>query len=363
LFCGQLDVDLPARGRRPTAHHHRHQPGHRREVGNQPAGAGTRPPYRDDVLILARTGQVSSWSSSAARACGSLAVACRRRSRWRVPDTLLASRPVNPDPPLPMSRIKERLLRAWLAGKRLTGLSFPRRFPTCSFPTFRTAGADAPQREQLAQPNQRPPRPRHRLETASRRQRRGHFGKAGLDRGHRLVFQRGRDEVARPEDVQRQLDNLGLAAGRLEVWEDEATEFLQATVDAADADGRLRGILDAVRSNRVEDDFSGHWSHAHEDFERKLYRKRSTARSALTSIQHREPPSVSNRRCWIRADTTGPDRPLTCGNCPLVHDHPDLRGHQPDPAHGHGPPAPQVVMVGADLRFLGIWLVADGSFG
>jgi hypothetical protein len=112
----------------------------------------------------------------------------------------------------------------------------------------------------------------------------GHFGKAGLDGGHRLVFQRGRDEVARPEDVQRQLDNLGLAAGRLEVWEDEATEFLQATVDAADADGRLRGILDAVRSNRVEDDFSGHWSHAHEDFERKLYRKRSTARSALTSI-------------------------------------------------------------------------------
>ena len=62
-----------------------------------------------------------------------------------------------------------------------------------------------------------------------------------------------------------------------DLWrgEDEAAEFLQATVDAADADGRLRGILDAVRSNRVEDDFSGHWSHAREDFERKLYRKRS----------------------------------------------------------------------------------------
>jgi len=26
---------------------------------------------------------------------------------------------------------------------------------------------------------------------------------------------------------------------------------------------------------------------------------------------------------------------------PLVHDHPDLRRHQPDPAHGHGPPAPE----------------------
>jgi hypothetical protein len=59
---------------RPAARHHRQQPGHRREVGNQPAGVGTRPPYRDDVLILARTGRVSGLSSSAARACG---VACR----------------------------------------------------------------------------------------------------------------------------------------------------------------------------------------------------------------------------------------------------------------------------------------------
>ena len=39
--------------------------------------------------------------------------------------------------------------------------------------------------------------------------------------------------------------------------------------------GRLRGILDAVRSNRVEDDFSERWTYAREDFERKLYRKRT----------------------------------------------------------------------------------------
>jgi len=24
-------------------------------------------------------------------------------------------------------------------------------------------------------------------------------------------------------------------------------------------------------------------------------------------------------------------------NCQPVHDHPDLQGHQPDPAHRHGP--------------------------
>ena len=33
-------------------------------------------------------------------------------------------------------RIKERLLRTRLAGKRLTGLSFPRRFPIVQFPNL-----------------------------------------------------------------------------------------------------------------------------------------------------------------------------------------------------------------------------------
>jgi len=58
-----------------------------------------------------------------------------------------------------------------------------------------------------------------------------------------------------------------------DLWrgEAEAAEALQWTVDKADAGGQLRGILDAVRSNRVEDDFSEHWSYAREDFERKLW--------------------------------------------------------------------------------------------
>ena len=62
-----------------------------------------------------------------------------------------------------------------------------------------------------------------------------------------------------------------------DLWrgEAEAAEALRWTVDQADADGQLRGILDAVRSNRVEDDFSEYWSYAREDFERKLYHKRS----------------------------------------------------------------------------------------
>jgi hypothetical protein len=30
--------------------------------------------------------------------------------------------------------------------------------------------------------------------------------------------------------------------------------------------------------------------------------------------------------CWIRADIPPPGIPPTCGNCPPVRDHPDLRG-------------------------------------
>jgi hypothetical protein len=62
--------------------------------------------------------------------------------------------------------------------------------------------------------------------------------------------------------------------GTVWVGEDDAAEAVAETVKAADHDGRLRGILDAVRSHRVEDDFSSHWSYAREDFERKLHGKR-----------------------------------------------------------------------------------------
>lgn len=56
------------------------------------------------------------------------------------------------------------------------------------------------------------------------------------------------------------------------------------TVEQADAGGRPRGILDAVRSNRAEDDFSPHWTYAREDFERKLYRKRSKIKVRFVAL-------------------------------------------------------------------------------
>ncbi|SNT60278.1 hypothetical protein SAMN05216276_10775 [Streptosporangium subroseum] len=71
-----------------------------------------------------------------------------------------------------------------------------------------------------------------------------------------------------------------------DLWrgEAEAAEVVQLTIEHADANGRLRGILDAVRSNRVEDDFSEHWSYAREDFERKLYSKRSKVKVRFVEL-------------------------------------------------------------------------------
>ena len=62
-----------------------------------------------------------------------------------------------------------------------------------------------------------------------------------------------------------------------DLWrgQEEAAEIVALTVEHADRTGRLRGILDAVRSHRVVDDFSAKWSYAREDFERKLHHKRN----------------------------------------------------------------------------------------
>ena len=57
--------------------------------------------------------------------------------------------------------------------------------------------------------------------------------------------------------------------------EEEAREAMLEVVEVADAHGRLRDLIEAIRSNRVQDDFSHRWSYEREDFERKLYAKRN----------------------------------------------------------------------------------------
>lgn len=70
------------------------------------------------------------------------------------------------------------------------------------------------------------------------------------------------------------------------VWlgEDDARDALIETIETADQVGRLRGILDTVRSHRIQDDFSSHWSYAREDFERKLHGKRRRVKVAFVEL-------------------------------------------------------------------------------
>ncbi|MEX7471365.1 hypothetical protein AB4Z39_16830 [Mycobacterium adipatum] len=72
--------------------------------------------------------------------------------------------------------------------------------------------------------------------------------------------------------------------GDLWTGEHAAAEFVRTIVEAADSTGRLPAILDAVRSHRVEDDFSSHWTYAREDFERKLYRKRAKVKVRFVEL-------------------------------------------------------------------------------
>lgn len=71
-----------------------------------------------------------------------------------------------------------------------------------------------------------------------------------------------------------------------DVWrgEEEAAWVVREVVDQADETGRLRGILEAVRSNRAVDDFSSVWSYEKEDFERKLYRKRAKIKVTFVEL-------------------------------------------------------------------------------
>lgn len=70
------------------------------------------------------------------------------------------------------------------------------------------------------------------------------------------------------------------------VWmgEEDAGYAIEETVYHADQTGRLRDIMDAVRSHRIEDDFSDHWSYAREDFERKLHGKRRKVKVTFVEV-------------------------------------------------------------------------------
>lgn len=80
-----------------------------------------------------------------------------------------------------------------------------------------------------------------------------------------------------------------LRGGPLWLGEEEAAAATRELVEVADREGRLRAIIDAVRSNRIEDDFSPRWSFAKEDFERRLYRKRSKIKVTFVELDETIP--------------------------------------------------------------------------
>jgi len=80
-----------------------------------------------------------------------------------------------------------------------------------------------------------------------------------------------------------------LCGGSIWCGEEEAREATEELIQVADENGRLRAILDAVRSNRVKDDFSSTWSYAKEDFERKVYHKRSKVRVSFVQLDEAKP--------------------------------------------------------------------------
>lgn len=71
-----------------------------------------------------------------------------------------------------------------------------------------------------------------------------------------------------------------------DVWfgRDDALDATREMVDEADRQGRLRGLIDAVRAHRVEDDFSPRWSFLKEDFERRLYHKRTKVKVTFVEL-------------------------------------------------------------------------------
>jgi hypothetical protein len=110
------------------------------------------------------------------------------------------------------------------------------------------------------------------------------------NRTDRRMADRARRQLGANFEVEPPLYHADAWRGEAEAW--DATCEL---VEAADAGGKLRAIIDAVQSHRVEDDFSDRWSWAKEDFERKLYSKRSKCRVSFVELRDTLPVHGSDK--------------------------------------------------------------------
>jgi hypothetical protein len=104
------------------------------------------------------------------------------------------------------------------------------------------------------------------------------------DAKQRALYMKQKDKYPKSISLQRPLHGGVIWEGEQDAW--QATKEL---VEMADRQGRLRGIIDAINSNRVQDDFSDRWSYAKEDFERRLYRKRAKIRVHFVELDNAVP--------------------------------------------------------------------------
>ena len=96
---------------------------------------------------------------------------------------------------------------------------------------------------------------------------------------------------------------LPLRGGDIWTGEDEAWHFTKELIAKADANGQLRNTIDAIKSNRIQDDFSDKWSYAKEDFERKLYSKRNKVKVNFVELDefipiHSQTSEIDNNILW-----------------------------------------------------------------
>jgi len=120
------------------------------------------------------------------------------------------------------------------------------------------------------------------------------------DRHNTIEADRARAQATMPDGLEVQRPRKG---GELWYGEEDAWDVTKKLVERADAAGRLRAIIEAIRSGRERDDFSPCWSRAKEDFERKLYRKRSRTRVSFvelhdTTVVHGPEAEIIDTMLW-----------------------------------------------------------------
>jgi hypothetical protein len=99
--------------------------------------------------------------------------------------------------------------------------------------------------------------------------------------------------------------------GDLWIGEEQARDITASIVDFADGDGRLRAIIDAIRTNRQQDDFSTRWSRAREDFERSFHHTRAKVKVIFVELPGTVPIQGPDAEIDLDAGTDPADAAVT----------------------------------------------------